>query len=146
MSVDKNKAVVRRYLDEVWNQARFEVADELVSPNYAIGNVGSGPEGSRANVRAFRTAFPDLNITIEDLVAEGDKVVARMRLSGTHHGPFREYAPTGRQATWEEVGIWTVRDGHLQAGWFLADMYGLRQQLGVLPISQADQQESLERR
>jgi len=135
MSTEQNKAVVRRYLDQVWNQENFPVADELVSPSYVIGNVGNGPEGSRANVSAFRTAFPDLNVTIEDLVAEGDKVVARMRLSGTHHGLFRNYAPTGRRATWEEVGIWTVRDGQLQEGWFLADMYGLRQQLGVLPTA-----------
>lgn len=133
VSTEENKAVVRRFVDQVWNQARLNLANELASSSYVVEGVGSGPGAVTANACAFRTAFPDLTITIEDLIAEGDKVVARMRLCGTHRGQFRNYAPTGRQATWWEVGIWTIRSGQLQEGWFLADMLGLRRQLGLLP-------------
>jgi predicted ester cyclase len=135
MTVEANKAVVRRFLAVVWNAGNLSVADELVHPDYEILGVGRGPEAVKHNVRAFRTAFPDLVGTIDDMVAEDDRVAARLTLRGTHLGPFREIGPTGKSIVMEEMAFWRLVDGKLHTGWFQADGLGLRRQLGVLPAS-----------
>lgn len=128
-----NKQIVRRFLEEVWNQARFEVADELVHPLYE-NNEGKGPEAVKRNVRMFRTAFPDLHDTIDQLIAEDDLVVARVTRSGTHLGTFRDvYEATGRRVSFTEICIWRIEDGKLREGWFEANALGLRRQIGALP-------------
>ena len=133
MSIEANKAIVRRFLAEVWNAGNLDLADQLVHPDYEVPGVGPGPDAVRRNVRTFRAAFPDLTWTVDDLIAEGDRVAARMTLRGTHLGTFRGIAPTGKQVTMQEMAFWHLLDGKLHAGWFQADMLGLRVQLGALP-------------
>jgi predicted ester cyclase len=130
---EANKLVVRRFVEEIWNQARLDVADELVHGQYEIDG-GVGPEAVKRNVRAFRDAFPDLRYVIEQLIAEDDLVVARMTASGAHLGTFRDiYAATGRTISWLEIGMWRVEDGMLREAWFAAHELSIRRQMGVLP-------------
>ena len=132
---EANKQIVRRFMEEVWNQARLDVADELVHPLYE-NNEGTGPEAVKRNVRAFKTAFPDLHDTIEQLIAEGDFVAARITRSGTHLGTFRDvYEPSGRTMSISELCMWRIEDGKLREGWFAAHEISLRKQLGVIPES-----------
>jgi predicted ester cyclase len=133
MSVEANKATVRRFLNEVWNGGNLSLTDQLVHPDYEVPGVGFGPEGVKRNVRTYRAAFPDLTWTVDDLIAEGDRVAVRLTLRGTHLGTFRGIAPTGRPVTMQEMAVWRLVDGKLHTGWFQADMLGLRVQLGALP-------------
>jgi predicted ester cyclase len=135
MSADLNKAIAIRFITQAWNAGNLDLADELVHPDYLISGVGQGPEAVKSNVTAFRAAFPDLTWTIEDVVAEGDRVAMRLMLRGTHLGVFRGIAATGRQVTMQEMVFWRLVDGGLHGGWFQADMLGLRVQLGALPAS-----------
>lgn len=137
MSDEHNKTIAIRFIVQVWNAGNLDLADELVHPDYLIAGVGQGPEAVKSNVRAFREAFPDLTWTIEDVVAEGDRVAMRLILRGTHLGVFRGIAPTGRRVTMQEMVFWRLLDGRLHSGWFQADMLGLRVQLGALPASWA---------
>jgi len=132
--VENNKHVVQRFVEELWNQAKLDVANELVHPEYG-NEEGYGPDAVKANVRALRlTAFPDLHFEIEHLIAEADYVVAHMTATGTHLGTFRDvYPATGRRVTWQEIGIWRVEDGKLREGWFAAHELDLRRQLGLIP-------------
>ena len=130
---DENKRLVRRFLEEVWNQVKLDVADELVHPDY-WNNEGHGPEAVKRNVRAFKTAFPNLHDTIEQLIAEDNFVVARITRRGTHLGTFRDvYEATGYQIEICELCIWRIEDGKLREGWFAAHELSLRKQLGVIP-------------
>lgn len=127
------EAVVRGFLGEVWDRGRSEAAGGYVAPSYEVPGVGRGPAAVAANAESFREAFPDLRLVVDDLVADGTRVAVWMRLSGTHLGPFRGYRATGRTASWDEVGYFLVEDGLLVRGRFLADVFGLRKALGVLP-------------
>ncbi len=125
--------MVHGFLAEVWDQGRPEVAARYVDPAYEVPGVGRGPAAVAENVTAFRTAFPDLRLEVVDTLADQDRVAVWMRLTGTHRGPFRGHEATGRSATWEEVGFFEVRGGLLVRARFLADVFGLRKALGVLP-------------
>jgi steroid delta-isomerase-like uncharacterized protein len=135
MTVEANKAIVRRFLVEAWNAGNLDLVEQLVHPDYEVPAVGRGPEAVRRNMRAFRAAFPDLTWTIDDLIAEGGRVAVRLTLRGTHLGAFRGIAPTGKRVTMQEMAIWQIVDGKLRAGWFEADRLGLRVQLGALSIA-----------
>jgi steroid delta-isomerase-like uncharacterized protein len=137
MTVEANKAVVRRFIAEVWNAGNLDVAEQLVHPGYEVPGVGPGPEAVKRNVRTFRAAFPDLTSTVDDLIAEGDRVAVRLTLRGTHLGTFRGIAATGKRVTMQEMAFWRLVDGKLHTGWFQADMLGLRVQLGALPPPEA---------
>lgn len=119
----------------MWNAGRLELVDELVTSAYVIDGVGQGPAAVRQNVATFRSAFPDVHLTVLDLVAEGNRVAVRMRIEGTHRGAFRGIPPTGRRVSYEEMGFWHLANGKLRAGWFVAGALGLRIQLGVLPTT-----------
>ena len=107
MSIEENKAKVRRVWEEVMNKGNLAVADELMPANYIFHGPGGidakGPEGFKQYVTIYRTAFPDLHCTIEDMVAEEEKVVSRFTLRGTHLGDMMGIPPTGKKA--EIVGI-----------------------------------------
>src|SRR5258706_4387832 len=100
MQTETNKRIVRRYYEEIWNRWDLRAADELISPSIHFrGSLGAsveGLEGFKSYVRSVRLAFPDFHNTIEDLVAEGSEVVARLAFSGTHRGEVLGIAPTGR--------------------------------------------------
>ena len=133
---EEHKALFRRFIDEVWNNGNLAVADELFAPDAFTPSAPQLPPG-RAGVKVivtlWRTAFPDFHMTIEDLIAEGDKVVARFTETGTHQGEFMGIAPTGRPMSVTEIGILRLVDGKVVESWYEVDMLGLMQQLGVFP-------------
>jgi predicted ester cyclase len=134
-SPEENKALMRRFIEEVWNKGNLGLSDEIFHPQAtspSAPQLPPGPEAVRTTASLFRSAFPDFHMTIEDLIAEGDKVVGRFTQSGTHQGEFMDIAPTGRQATWTEIGILRIGDGKVVESWFEPDMLGLLQQLGAV--------------
>ena len=136
---EENKAIVRRFIDEVINKGDLGVIDELVSPSMvdhsAPPGLPSGPEGTKQMLTMFRTAFPDLNGTLQGLLAEGDKVAVRYTTRGTHQGDFTGIAATGKQVTIEGIEIDRIEDGKVVEHWESMDMMALMQQLGAVPGS-----------
>jgi predicted ester cyclase len=121
---EKNKAVVRRLIDEVFNNGRLERIDELFTPETA--------ESSRRWIEPFLVAFPDVELQTVELVAEGDRVVARFRCSGTNLGPWRGSQPTGRRMhDIDEAYFFTVRDGRIAEMWGIEDTARRLRQLGL---------------
>lgn len=137
MSADENTALIRRFVDEFINGRDFAVVDELIAPEYTfhVGgipagiSVPAGPEGWKQRSVMLRTGFPDLHMTIEDLLAAEDKVVVRYRVRGTHRGPFWGFAPTGKEMVYTGIMILRLRDGQLAEEWSEADLLGLTRQL-----------------
>ena len=135
---EENKAVVRRAFEEVANKGDMTTVDEIIAPEFvrhdlAGGPDAAGPEGVKRLIAGLRTAFPDIKTTIEDIFADGEKVVVRFSVRGTHSGPFMGVAPTGREATWRGVNIYRVSGGRIRETWQLADGLGLLRQLGAAP-------------
>jgi len=120
VSVEENKAVARRFVEEVWNGGNLAVAEELLAPGLVDHGPGGGTtdrEGFLAYVREFRAAFPDLRFTIDDMLGEGDKVATRVSVRGTQAAPFRGAAPTGEPRAWTGIGIVRVADGRIVEQW-----------------------------
>ena len=134
MSADENKRLVARFLDEVYNLGNFAVADELVAPDYTSHNRLEievlGPEGIKAAARAQRAAFPDQRTHVDELIAEGDKVVVRGRYAGTHSGePFAGIPASGHAFEISWIDIFRVEDGMLREAWLEIDTASFRRQL-----------------
>ena len=133
---EENKAAFRR-IAEAFSTGDLSTFDELISPQFVEHNPapgqGSGPEGMKQLAAMFRIAFPDLQLTIEDLIAEGDKVVGRITARGTHRGEFLGAAPTNKVVTMQEIHIGRFSDGKMVEHWGLEDSLGLMQQLGLIP-------------
>jgi steroid delta-isomerase-like uncharacterized protein len=135
---DANKTVVRRLFDEVWNKGHQQIADELFAQNYyhhdsSTPDLGRGPESEKKRATLYRNAFPDIRFTIEDLVAEGESVIARWSCHGTHKGDLNGIAPTGKQFTISGISISRLSNGKMIEGWVNWDALGMMQQLGVVP-------------
>ena len=135
---EQNKAVVRRLFEELWNKGNLSLADQLFTPNYthhdsSSPDFGHGPESERKRATLYRTAFPDLRLTIEDLIAEGDTVMARWSCRGTHKGDLNGIAPTGKPFTISGVTIARLLNGKLAESHVNWDALGMMQQLGVVP-------------
>ena len=133
-----NKFVIRRSFEELWNKGNLSLADELFTPNYehheaSSPDFGRGPESEKKRAALYRTAFPDLQLTIEDIIAEGQTVVARWSCRGTHKGDLSGIAPTGKQVTISGVSIARFTNSKMVEGWVNWDALGLMQQLGVVP-------------
>jgi predicted ester cyclase len=135
MMEDTRKHLIRRFYDEAWSRGELGVIDELFAGDYRAPLPGSppGPEGERQHVTWIRAAFPDLQVTVDDLAAEGETVVARESLSGTDTGGFLGRPPTGRRVTFWGVTFFRFTGERVSACWAGADMLGLMIQLGVLP-------------
>ncbi|MGB6598621.1 MAG: ester cyclase [Candidatus Acidiferrum sp.] len=132
------KASVRRLFEEVWNKGNVAVADELFAPTYthhdsATPDVGRGPEGEKKRVTLYRNAFPDIRFTIEDMLVEGETVVARWSCRGTHKGELNGIAPTGKQFNITGVSIARFTNCKMFEGYVNWDALALMQQLGVVP-------------
>jgi steroid delta-isomerase-like uncharacterized protein len=146
MSKEENKAVLRREVEELYNHTgNLDVVEEIFSPDYVSHEPTSeevrGIEGARQFAATFRKAFPDLENTIEDMVAEGDKVVMRFRGSGTHEGETTEAfgPPTGKRMEITGITIKRLSDGKIVEAWTNFDALGMMQQLGVIaPPQQAE--------
>jgi steroid delta-isomerase-like uncharacterized protein len=135
MNAEANKAVVRRFITEVWNAGDLAAADKLVHPAYSVEGVERGQDFVRRNVAAYRAAFPDMEWSIEQMVSEGDWVAVRLTLRGTHLGPLGDLPPSGKQAEMREMAFWRVEEGRLRAIWSVSDALGLRVQVGALPAA-----------
>lgn len=135
MTPDQNKALYPRFIDQVFNEGRLEMTEEVLSPAYVFRDAPpgtpSGPEGIKKIVTLFRGAFPDLEITIEDQVAEADKVCSRTIMRGTHRGPIFGLAPTGKAVTMTGMTMVRVADGRLVESWVRNDVMGLMSQLAA---------------
>jgi steroid delta-isomerase-like uncharacterized protein len=139
MSVDDNKRLVQRGFLELMNQGELALADVIVSEDFlnydAPPEAPRGPAGLRAIVTMLRTAFPDLQFEVAELIAEGDTVVARTTLQGTHDGPltFWDIPPTGRRFAQEQIHIFRFADGKAVEHRAVRDDLAMLQQLGVIP-------------
>ena len=131
-----NEALVRRYVEEVYDQRRLEVADEIFASDFTLhdpdlpGGV-HGPEGMKHVVQTFVDAFPDLQVSLDDEFSSGEKVVTRWTSRGTHQGELMGIAPSGNRLEVTAVGIWRVADGKIAEAWVVFDALGMMQQLGV---------------
>ncbi len=136
----ENKAIMRRAVEEVVNQGNLDLIDELVAPNFVdhtpFPGLSPDREGIRQTISMLREAFPDIHVTIEEFVAEGDKVVSRQSTRGTHKGEFMGVPPTEKEVTWTGILMFRISDGKIVDQWLEQDVMGLMQQLGeVLEIT-----------
>jgi steroid delta-isomerase-like uncharacterized protein len=135
---EQNKTAVRRLFDELWNKGNLPVADELIAPTYthhdaSTPDVGRGPEGEKKRVTHYRNAFPDMRLTIEEIIAEDETVIARWSCRGQHNGELNGIAPTSKQVAITGVTISRFANGKVVEGFVNWDALGLMQQLGVVP-------------
>jgi steroid delta-isomerase-like uncharacterized protein len=134
---ERNKAVVRRFIEEVQNQKNMEVFDELNDEDFV--NLSAPPgmptdrEGGKMFLGGFLSAFPDSQVTIDDMIAEGDRVATKKTFSGTHTGDLGEIPATGNRVTIQYVDILRLRDGRIIEHWLSMDQLSFMQQVGVIP-------------
>jgi steroid delta-isomerase-like uncharacterized protein len=135
---ERNKGLIKRWFEEVWNQGRGEVIDELLADDVVIhglvdgaGNPVRGVEGFRDFHTQFRGAFPDLNVAVEDTIAEGDLVVARCSVSGQHRGDHLGFNATNAPVQFEGVAITRIANGKIVEAWNHFDFLEMNKQLGL---------------
>jgi steroid delta-isomerase-like uncharacterized protein len=132
----ENKALSTRFMEEVVNKGNVALIDQLLTPNFIDHQqqpgLPPGREGAKAFITAFRAAFPDLHYTVDDVIAEGDRVVARATAHGTMRGDFLGMPASGKSATWQEIHITRYAQGKGVEHWAVVDMYGMLSQLGFV--------------
>jgi steroid delta-isomerase-like uncharacterized protein len=137
MTAETNKATIRRIVEEIQNGDNLALIDELLAPNFVNHTPAPGlppdREGIKRLLSMFRAAFPDGVMTIEDLIAEGDKVATRKTYRGTHQGQFLGLPPTGRPVSVGLIDMMRLVDGKVVEHWNVGDDLSMLQQLGVLP-------------
>jgi steroid delta-isomerase-like uncharacterized protein len=137
MSAEENKEIVRQFWG-VWEEGNLGLVDELVGLDYVnhspgMPNQPEGPEGIKAVVSMFRACMPDLRVVIEDVIAEGDKVMMRYRIEGTHEGELFGVPPTGRRVSIESITVERVSGRKIREHWRVTDTLDMMQQLGAIP-------------
>lgn len=137
MSLEENKALVRRLWEEGFNKRNLAIVDELCATNYVLHIAGfgdiRGPEAVKQSWAEAFTGFPDYHATIEDMVSEADKVVARFTETGTHQGEYLGIAPTGKRFIISSTLIDLIVGGKFVEAWLVMDILGMLQQLGIIP-------------
>jgi steroid delta-isomerase-like uncharacterized protein len=136
---EANKALTLRYWEEVANKGNLDLIEEICAPDYVCHEVDQdirGPEGVRQFISMLRAAFPDLHVTVEDVIAEGEKIVQRWTGRGTHQGELMGIPPTGNRVSVAGITISRFKDGKVSEEWEVYDMMGMMQQLGVIPSSE----------
>ena len=136
MSTEQNKAIARRYIEELYNQKNLTIVDELNTPDFVLHNDATtiqGLEAYKQLVSMYFTAFPDMHMIIEDQIAEGDIVAERVTISGTHRGDLMGIPPTGKQSTITAIYIIRFANGKGVEVWANTDVLGMLQQLGIIP-------------
>lgn len=144
MSTEANKIVVQRYFEQVNNERRHDLVDELLAENVEMHGTGLPPGTAALKqwLTMFRTAFPDYHFVIEDTFAEADRVATRITTSGTFQGDFRDpvhgqvIPPTGRTFKTPQIVIFRIANGKIAEFWFAADSMEQMLQLGVIPAAQ----------
>jgi len=139
MNHEHNKQLARRWWEELWNRWEFELAREIAAPDItfrgSLGRTMTGLAELHEYMRAVRAAFPDFHNQIEEMVAEGDRVAARLTFSGTHRGELFGFAPTGRHMRYAAAAFFTIKNGKIASGWVLGDLQALREQLAGTPAA-----------
>ena len=137
MSTEDKKALVRRFVDEVQSGGNTDLIDEICSPEFVNHSAPPGTPADREGIRIlttmFKGAFPDSYFTVEDMIAEGDKVVTRKTFHGTHEGEFMSIPPSGRTVNVSLIDVVRISDGQVVEHWSVGDNLGMMQQLGVIP-------------
>lgn len=145
MSIDQNKAVVSRFYEELWNGRQTGVADEIIAAACVTHQLQSGaeitgaprtPEMVKQHVAEWLRGFPDLRFDVEQIIAEGDTVVSRSVMRGTHTGDWLGLAPTGKRVSIRMIVIQRIADGKIAEDWVLVESLGFFQQLGLIPSIQ----------
>lgn len=139
MSTEQSKALVRQLIEQVFNQGNLSMADELLAPDFVEREqlppgMPSGREGVKHLTSMMRSAFPDFEAAIDDMIAEGDKVVIRQTWSGTHEGEFMGVPPTGKRVSFGVIDVIRIAGGKFVEHWGQMDTMGLMQQLGAVPV------------
>ncbi len=139
MQAEENKAVIRRFLEEVFKGGNLDLADELFAPDYvlhdpAVPEEVRGPEGIKQYVSMYRSAYPDTRFTVEDSIAEGDRVAYRWTFRGTHRGELMGIPPTDEQVTITGITIDRISGGKIEEEWNNFDRLGVLQQIGAAPV------------
>ena len=137
MSPDQNKAIIRRFYDEFFNKGNLDIVNELHCPDFqhydsGAPDPGGGPEGYKRRNSGFLKAFPDRKVTIDDMVAEGDKVVTRSTMRATHRGDLPDIPATGKRVTVTATIISRMQDGKIAEEWEDWNALGMLEQLGVV--------------
>lgn len=140
MSVEENKAIVRRFYEQVMNNGQVELLDELMDAEFddrgeALFGSLHGREVIRQGIVATRSILPDLHVTIEDMIAEGDMVGVRGLMRCTHQGEWLGITPTGNELTWKGIAMFRLANGRLMQRWFNSDGLSIVQQLGLVPLT-----------
>ena len=137
MSLEQNKANMSRLMVGLFAKGDFTVADELVLPNFiehsAAPGLPPGIAGLKAIAHIIRAGFPDFNVTVEDVFAEGDRVCLRLTEEGTQTGELFGMPPTGKQARWSAMHVIRIESGKMAEHWDVIDFQSMRQQLGAIP-------------
>lgn len=134
---EENKAIARRMFEEVWNKRNLDAFDEIFAPDVVGHNIPPGLppglEGIKANFEIFISAFPNAQMTVEDQIAERDRVVTRWTGTGTHTGDLMGTPATGKQVTVTGITVNRIAGGQIVEAWGVVDLMGMMQQLGVIP-------------
>ena len=139
MLSETNKTVSRRFFDEVFGKGKLNVLDEIIATDHvntgpgALPELPTGPEGAKQLVTLYRNAFPDLHFTIDEQIAEGDKVVTRWTADGTNKGELLGMPATGKSSTVTGIVVDRIANGKIAESWGIFDQFGMMQQLGVIP-------------
>ena len=136
MSAEANKAILRQVYEAAFNQKNLDALNEVIASDSTDHNLTPeqppGLQGAKQVFSSFHTAFPDLQVDVEDMITEGDKVVARLTVRGTHQGEFMGIAPTGNQVTFTGIDIVRIAEGKIVERWGNFDDLGMMHQLGVI--------------
>ncbi len=137
MSIEENKALPRRSYEEIYNQGKLDVAEEIYDENF-VSHISpsdlKGPKGIKEFTSMLRSAFPDLKFKIEDQIAEGDKVATRWTVTGTHKGDYMGVAPTGKFISNTGIALHRVANGKMVESWISSDNLGVMQKLGAVSM------------
>jgi steroid delta-isomerase-like uncharacterized protein len=134
----ENKATARRFYEELFNQGKLDAAEEIVTPDFVLHDPNipeepRGPEGLKQFVTMYRNVFPDLNFTIEEQIAEGEKVGTRWVARGTHQGELMGIAPTGNRVTVRAFTLQRFSGAKIAEDWAHYDALGMMRQIGAIP-------------
>jgi steroid delta-isomerase-like uncharacterized protein len=146
MATDENKALLRRFID-LWSTGNVALADEFVRTDLLdhtlLPGLPPGLAGFKLMVRGYRAAFPDLRVTIDDLLAQGDKAAARVTFRGTQRGEFQDIPPTGKSITMSAIALLRFKDGAVVEQWAVLDRLSMLTQVGVAPAQHTAAYETL---
>jgi len=138
MSAEQNKTVIKKLFDEIMNARKFDAIKDVISSNFThhgIPNAKGGPDGFREVMEQFTSAFPDMKINLEHIIADGDMVATRGHWTGTNNGSFMGMPATNKKVNVQFIDVWKLKDGKCQENWVQMDMMGMMQQIGMAPAT-----------